>query len=180
MNFPTFDINEVKTPCYVTEQCYLKRNGEILKAVQDDTGCKILLAQKAFSMYGTYPLLKNYLAGTTASGVYEARLGYEHFGCYEGKETHVFSPAYRDSDICELVKYAEHFVFNSIRQFNLHKDKLHGKSCGIRVNPRFSTQGDHEIYDPCARNSRLGQTIESFKAEAEKYGLDLRISKVEN
>ena len=172
MNFPTFDINKVKTPCYVTEECYLKYNGEILKSVQDRTGCKILLAQKAFSMYSTYPLLKNYLAGTTASGVYEARLGYEHFGCYEGKETHVYSPAYKQSDIDELLNYAEHFVFNIIRQFNLHKEKLSGKECGIRINPRFSTQGDHEIYDPCAKNSRLGQTVESFKADAEKYGLD--------
>ncbi len=168
MNLPTFDINKVKTPCYVTEECYLKHNGEILKSVQERTDCKILLAQKAFSMYSTYPLLKNYLAGTTASGVYEAKLGYEHFG----KETHVFSPAYTKNDMDELLKYAGHFVFNSIRQFALHKDRMSGKECGIRVNPRFSTQEGHEIYDPCAKNSRLGQTLSSFEADVEKYGLD--------
>ena len=95
MNTPTFDINKVDTPCYVTEECYLRRNCEILKSVQDMTGCKILLAQKAFSMYSTYPLISGYLSGTTASGLYEARLGYEYFG----NETHVFSPAYTDSEI---------------------------------------------------------------------------------
>ncbi|MBE6880086.1 MAG: carboxynorspermidine decarboxylase [Ruminococcaceae bacterium] len=168
MNLPTFDINKVNTPCYVTEECYLKHNGEILKSVQERTGCKILLAQKAFSMYSSYPLLQNYLAGTTASGVYEARLGYEHFG----KETHVYSPAYTKKDMDELLKYAGHFVFNSIRQFVLHKDKMAGKECGIRVNPRFSTQEGHEIYDPCAKNSRLGQTLSSFEEDVEKYGLD--------
>ena len=67
MNTPTFDINKTDTPCYVTEECYLKRNCEILKSVQDMTGCKILLAQKAFSMYSTYPLISGYLSGTTAS-----------------------------------------------------------------------------------------------------------------
>ena len=168
MNYPAFDINAVKTPCYVTEECYLRKNGEILKSVQERTGCKILLAQKAFSMYDTYPLLREYLAGTTASGLYEARLGYEQFG----KETHVFSPAYTKAEINELVKYAGHFVFNSIRQYNLHKDAVKDKICGVRVNPRFSTQEGHEIYDPCAPRSRLGQTLASFKADAERYGLD--------
>lgn len=108
MNTPTFDINKTDTPCYVTEECYLRRNCEILKSVQDMTGCKILLAQKAFSMYSTYPLISGYLSGTTASGLYEARLGYEYFG----NETHVFSPAYTDKEINELTKYAGHFVFN--------------------------------------------------------------------
>ena len=144
MNTPTFDINKVDTPCYVTEECYLRRNCEILKSVQDMTGCKILLAQKAFSMYSTYPLISGYLSGTTASGLYEARLGYEYFG----NETHVFSPAYTDSEINELTKYAGHFVFNSIRQFALHRDAVKDKHCLIRVNPRFSTQEGHEIYDP--------------------------------
>lgn len=102
------------------------------------TGCKILLAQKAFSMYSTYPLISGYLSGTTASGLYEARLGYEYFG----NETHVFSPAYTDSEINELAKYAGHFVFNSIRQFALHRDAVKDKHCLIRVNPRFPRRRD--------------------------------------
>lgn len=166
MNTPTFDINKVDTPCYVTEECYLRRNCEILKNVQDMTGCKILLAQKAFSMYSTYPLISGYLSGTTASGLYEARLGYEYFG----NETHVFSPAYTDKEINELTKYAGHFVFNSIRQFALHRDAVNDKHCLIRVNPRFSTQEGHEIYDPCAPGSRLGQTLASFEEDIKRYG----------
>lgn len=169
MNTPTFDINKVDTPCYVTEECYLRRNCEILKSVQDMTGCKILLAQKAFSMYSTYPLISGYLNGTTASGLYEARLGYEYFG----NETHVFSPAYTDSEINELAKYAGHFVFNSIRQFALHRDAVKDKHCLIRVNPRFSTQEGHEIYDPCAPGSRLGQTLASFEEDIKRYGEEI-------
>ena len=169
MNTPTFDINKPDTPCYVTEECYLKRNCEILKSVQDMTGCKILLAQKAFSMYSTYPLISGYLSGTTASGLYEARLGYEYFG----NETHVFSPAYTDKEINELAKYAGHFVFNSIRQFALHRDAVKDKPCLIRVNPRFSTQEGHEIYDPCAPGSRLGQTLASFEEDIKRYGEEI-------
>ncbi len=168
MNKPTFDISSVATPCYVTEECYLKKNCEILKKVQDDTGCKILLAQKAFSMYSAYPLISGYLSGTTASGLYEARLGYEYFG----KETHVFSPAYSDSEITEIAKYAGHFVFNSVRQFAMHREAVKNKRCLIRVNPRFSTQEGHAIYDPCAKGSRLGQTLASFEEDVSKYGLD--------
>lgn len=168
MNYPLFDIHAVKTPCYVTEEKYLRKNCELLAKVQMETGCKILLAQKAFSMYSCYPLISEYLCGSTASGVYEARLGYEHFG----KETHVFSPSYTNSDIEELKKYAGHFVFNSLRQFALHRDKLSDKVCGIRINPRFSTQIGHAIYDPCAPGSRLGQTLASFKRDVQKYGLD--------
>lgn len=169
MNTPTFDINKPDTPCYVTEECYLRRNCEILKSVQDMTGCKILLAQKAFSMYSTYPLISGYLSGTTASGLYEARLGYEYFG----NETHVFSPAYTDKEINELAKYAGHFVFNSIRQFALHRDAVKDKHCLIRVNPRFSTQEGHEIYDPCAPGSRLGQTLASFEEDIKRYGEEI-------
>lgn len=168
MNYPSFDISGVKTPCYVTEESLLRKNCEILKSVQDRTGCKILLAQKAFSMYSAYPLMSEYLAGTTASGLYEARLGYEYFG----KETHVYSPAYTDAMLEELKKYAGHFVFNSVRQFAIHRDKMGGKICGVRVNPRFSTQEGHEIYDPCAPNSRLGQTLEAFREDVERYGLN--------
>ena len=95
-------IDQLQTPCYVIDEKKMRENLEILKKVQEDTGCKILLAQKAFSMYSTYPLISGYLSGTTASGLYEARLGYEYFG----NETHVFSPAYTDSEINELAKYA--------------------------------------------------------------------------
>ena len=83
-------IDQLQTPCYVIDEKKMRENLEILKKVQEDTGCKILLAQKAFSGFALYPMIGKYLAGTTASGLFEARLGYEEMG----KENHVFSPAY--------------------------------------------------------------------------------------
>lgn len=156
-----FDVSKVKTPCYVIDENLLLKNVKILEAVQDKTGCKILLAQKAFSMYLTYPLLSKYLCGTTASGLYEAKLGREEFG----GEVHVFSPAYKQSEMVELVQIADHIVFNSFRQWKKYHDtiKKSGRniSCGIRVNPEYS-EIETEIYNPCAANSRLGTTIEQF------------------
>ena len=143
------------TPSYVIDEAMLKRNGEILKGVQDRTGCKILLAQKAFSNFNTYGILGKYLAGTEASGLYEARLGAEEMP--EG-EVHVFCGAYKESEFEELLKYADHIVFNSVNQLAKfgQKAKDVGKSIGIRINPECSTQVGHEIYDPCAPGSRLG------------------------
>ena len=145
------------TPSYVIDEAMLKRNGEILKGVQDRTGCKILLAQKAFSNFNTYGILGKYLAGTEASGLYEARLGAEEMP--EG-EVHVFCGAYKESEFEELLKYADHIVFNSVNQLAKfgQKAKDVGKSIGIRINPECSTQVGHEIYDPCAPGSRLGVT----------------------
>jgi len=143
----------VNTPAYVLDESRLLHNLEILKGVQERTGCKILLAQKAFSMYAVYPLIAKYLSGTTASGLFEAKLGREEF---EG-EVHVFSPAYKYEDICEIVDVSDHIVFNSLRQLRNfgHICREAGKSVGLRINPECSTQ-DAAIYDPCAAGSRLG------------------------
>ena len=102
----------IKTPYFLVDEKLLLKNLEILKSIQNDTGCKILLAQKAFSMYYAYPLISKHLSGTTASGLYEARLGAEKFG----GETHVFSPAYRADEFEEILKYANDIVFNSVNQ----------------------------------------------------------------
>lgn len=146
-----------KTPYFLVDESRLIKNLEILKSVSDDTGCKILLAQKAFSMFRTYPLIRKYLSGTTASGLYEARLGFEEFG----GETHIFSPAYREDEFEEILKYADDIVFNSVSQVNKYgqQAKKAGKSIGLRVNPECSTQEGHAIYDPCAAGSRLGCTL---------------------
>lgn len=148
------------TPYFLVDEKKLVKNLEILKQVSDRTGCKILLAQKAFSMFYAYPLLRKYLAGTTASGLYEAKLGHENFG----GETHVFSPAYREEEFEELLQYADDVVFNSPGQVRKYakKAKLAGKSVGLRINPECSTQEGHAIYDPCASFSRLGTTLENF------------------
>ena len=150
-------IKALKTPCYVIDEKRLLHNAEVLSSVMSHTGCKILLAQKAFSNYDFYPLLSGYLAGTEASGLYEARLGKEEMP--EG-EVHVFCAAYRDDEFDELLKYADHIVFNSIHQLAKFGGlaKSHGKSIGLRINPECSTQEGHEIYDPCAPGSRLGVT----------------------
>ncbi len=150
----------VKTPCFVVDEKRLIHNLEILKGVMDRTGCKILLAQKAFSMFYAYPLIRRYLCGTTASGLYEARLGHEYFG----KETHVYSPAYREDEFDELLTYVDDIVFNSPSQVDKFgkKAKDCGKSIGLRLNPLCSTQEGHAIYDPCAPGSRLGTTLENF------------------
>lgn len=156
-------FGELPTPCYILDDAMLLRNGEILAGVAERTGCKILLAQKAFSNYSLYPVLAPYLAGTEASGLYEARLGREEM---PGKEVHVFCGAYRADEFEELLEYADHIVFNSPRQLErfgpLARDA--GKSIGLRINPECSTQEGHAIYDPCAPGSRLGTTRTQWDA----------------
>ena len=156
-------FSELPTPCYVVDEKSIIKNLEILKGVIERTGCKILLAQKAFSMYALYPLIGQYIDGTTASGIFEAKLGAEEMG----KENHIFSPAYRDEDIDEIISLCDHIVFNSFAQLSRfgNKVKKAGKSIGLRINPECSTQEGHEIYDPCAPLSRLGITINNFKSD---------------
>ena len=204
------EIKELKTPVYLVDEKRIEDNLRILKGVEERTGCHILLAQKAFSMFRIYPLIRKYISGATASGLFEARLAHEEMG----GENHVFSPAFTHEEMVELCEICDHISFNSLRQLELHrpvwegaklspdsemdfkedpgmkagKDVLsHGDSCegsgedsvrnfkdnsgvtsethcekqhrvsvGLRINPEFSTQEGHEIYDPCAPGSRLG------------------------
>ena len=152
-----------RTPYFLVDEERLLHNLEILREVKEHSGCRILLAQKAFSMYSCYPLLAEFLDGSAPSGLYEARLGREEFG----KETHVFSPAYREDEFDEILSYADHVVFNSPSQVQRYgrKAKQAGKSIGLRINPECSTQEGHAIYDPCAPGSRLGTTLENFREE---------------
>lgn len=155
-------LHEVSTPAYVVDEKALLHNLEILKGVQDRTGCSILLAQKAFSMYACYPLIAKYLKGVAASGLFEARLAHEEF---QG-ENHVFNPAFQDKEFAELLQYCDHFVFNSTAQWKKFKARALAahKECGLRINPEHSTQ-DHAIYDPCSPLSRLGARISEIKPE---------------
>lgn len=154
---------KVPTPAYILDEAQLKRNGEILAGVAQRTGAKMLLAQKAFSNFNLYPVLAPCMAGTEASGLYEARLGAEEM---PGKEVHVFCAAYRQQDFEALLQYADHIVFNSPRQLEKYGclAKAAGKSVGLRINPEHSTQEGHEIYDPCAPGSRLGATRAQWDA----------------
>ena len=163
---------KLPTPAYVVSEAQLAKNGQLLAQVMERTGCKILLAQKAFSNYDFYPLLGKYVAGTEASGLYEARLGWEEMP--EG-EVHVFCGAYSDQDFGELLSYADHIVFNSIHQLAKFGPaaKDAGKSLGLRVNPECSTQEGHAIYDPCAPGGRLGVTRAVWDKEMTDDLLDL-------
>lgn len=158
-------LYSVKTPCYVIDEKKLISNLECLKYVKDNAGCHILLAQKAFSMYSLYPLIGKYLSGTAASGLYEARLGKEEM---ENGQVHVFSPAYKNEDIKELVKYADHIIFNSFNQWEKFKEEVKSSgreiSCGLRINPGYS-EVQTEIYNPCSEKSRLGIRYEEMEGK---------------
>jgi carboxynorspermidine decarboxylase len=143
------------TPCYIIDKGLLKKNLEVLKSVQETSGAKIILALKGFSMFSTFPLIGEYLAGTAASSLDEARLGREEFG----GEVHVCAPAYRDDEFEELLKYADHIVFNSVTQWRKFREKALSSpkkiECGLRINPEHS-EVKVALYDPCAPGSRLG------------------------
>ena len=149
------------SPRYVIDESALKRNLEILKGVSDRTGAKILLAQKAYSCAATYPLCAKYLAGTTASSLFEARHGHDFFG----GETHVFAPAFAEEEMDEILGIVDHIVFNSPRQVALFgaRARERGVSVGLRVNPEVSV-ATTPAYDPCRPSSRLGTTRAAFNA----------------
>ena len=152
---------QLHTPYFLVDEAAVEeKSGASAGRCSSEAGCKILLAQKAFSMFACYPLISRYLAGTTASGLYEARLGREEFP----GEVHVFSPAYREEEFQALLGLADHFVFNSPSQLRKYaqRAKEAGKQVGLRVNPECSTQEGHAIYDPCAPGSRLGTTLANF------------------
>jgi len=157
-----FDVNQVATPYYIVDEKLLQKNLERLRDIAERAGCHVLLAQKCFSMFYLYPLMGKYLDGTTASGLFEARLGHE----FMGKENHIFSPAYLEKEFDEILNICDHIVFNSFSQWNKYRTKAlqSGKEFGIRINPECSTQ-DHPMYDPCSPGSRMGVTISNFKPE---------------
>lgn len=160
-------LYEIPTPSYVIDEGKLTKNLEILADIEARTGCKILLAQKCFSAFCEYPLIRKYISGATASGLFEARLGAEEMG----GENHVFSPAYRRDDVPELARICDHIIFNSFSQIEKYaktaKKSNNSISLGLRINPECSTQEEHAIYDPCASGSRLGVTISNFEKALE-------------
>ncbi len=150
------------TPCYVIDEEVLTHNLEILHHVEEETGCHILLAQKAFSAYHVYPLMAQYLSGTTASGLFEAKLAREEMG---NRQVHVYSPAYKDEDFDQLLEICDHIVFNSFAQWKHFRPKAlaHPEvSFGLRINPEYS-EIETDIYNPCFEGSRLGITLEHFE-----------------
>jgi carboxynorspermidine decarboxylase len=160
---PSLPAN-IKTPVYVLDEAALKRNLATAARIKKEAGCKILLATKAFALPAAFPLMRETLDGTTASGEYEARLGHEEFG----KEVHVYSPAYFPGEVERLTKIAKHIYFNSpdqIRHYLPILKKAPGTKIGLRINPGYSqaTLGG-PLYDPCAPNSRFGATRDTLEA----------------
>ena len=158
------NILSLPTPCYVIDEKSLIHNLEILQHVEQETGCHVLLAQKAFSAYHTYPLISQYISGTTASGLFEARLAYEEM---PDKQIHVYSPAYSDKDFDELMNICDHIIFNSFSQWKHFKQKAlqHPEiEFGLRINPEYS-EIETDIYNPCFTNSRLGITLANFEED---------------
>jgi carboxynorspermidine decarboxylase len=149
------DFTQIPSPCYVLEENLLRNNLEKLKYVQEQAGIEIICALKGFSMYSTFPLVKQYLAGSTASSLHEARLGFEEMG----SKAHVYSPAYLEAEWEQLTGYSSHISFNSINQLNQFGDRARGKgiSCGLRINPQYA-EVETDMYNPCIAGSRLGVT----------------------
>lgn len=148
----------VSTPTFVLDMARLRANLETAKHIREQAGCKILLATKAFALPAVFPMMRDYLDGTTASGEHEARLGAETFG----KEVHVYSPAYAPGEVERLAKVAQHIYFNSAAQLAEYGEtaRAAGAKIGLRVNPDYSnaTLGG-DLYDPCAPMSRFGEVI---------------------
>ncbi|WP_348814638.1 carboxynorspermidine decarboxylase [Halomonas sp. H10-59] len=164
------DAEELPSPCYVVDEVAVERNLAILAEVAEASGAKVLSALKAFSMWHFAPMVSRYLSGTCASGLHEAQLGREHYG----GEVHVFGAAYSDADLAEILKIADHVVFNSSAQWRraqpLVREALArrpGLRFGLRINPEHS-EGDVPIYDPCAPGSRLGIPL----SELDEQSLD--------
>src|SRR4051812_18479801 len=153
------DVTELETPCFVTDLGALEANLEILADVQQRAGCTILLALKGFAQWSTFPLVKRYLAGATASSVAEARLAREELG----GEVHAYAPAYSEGEMRELVTLADHIVLNSPAQWRTHRPMIERAaksrpiSCGLRVNHEHQ-EVEVALYDPAGPCSRLGTT----------------------
>lgn len=165
------DIDKLPSPCYIVDERLLKKNLEVLDYVQKESGANIILATKAFSMFSTFPLIGKYLKGVTSSSLFEARLGYEEMG----KQVHIFSPAYRQDEFEDIMKYSDHIIFNSFNQWKLYKDRVKNYKdkkiqCGIRINPEYS-EIETDIYNPCFENSRMGVTLKNFE-ENDLDGID--------
>lgn len=166
-DFSRLPLADLPTPCFVVDEVAVEKNLKVLHDVQQKSGAKILHALKAFSMFSLAPLTSRYLSGTCSSGINEALLAKEF---YEG-EIHVFSPAYTEEELKQLLDFAHHIVFNSCGQLlrfadlcKQAKNKRPELHFGLRINPEHS-EGEHAIYDPCAPKSRLGTT----KAQLENY-----------
>ena len=155
----SIDFNKIPTPCYVIDELLLRNNLELIKKVKEAAAIDVLVAFKAFSNWGVFPIFKEYGFGASASSINEARLAFEELGV----KAHTYSPAFGDNQIADILKYSSHISFNSLNQFRKYFDIAsdRGVSIGLRVNPEFS-DAPHDIYNPCKPGSRFGITAEQL------------------
>ncbi|MEX0329223.1 MAG: carboxynorspermidine decarboxylase [Ruegeria sp.] len=161
--FRKFDLARVPSPCFVVDEKAVERNLRILADVGTQSGAHVLSALKAFSMFSLAPLVRQYLGGTCASGIYEARLGREEYG----GEVATFCAGYKDADIDKILSLSDHIIFNSPRQKDrfLTKAQAAKVQVGLRINPEHS-EGEIPKYDPCAPCSRLGTPVSQLSETA--------------
>lgn len=165
--FSAFDPQRVPSPCYVVDEVAVENNLKVLNRVQSQSGAKVLLALKAFSMFSLAPLISRYLSGCCASGLHEAKLAHEEFG----GEVHTFSAAYTERDLPEILSISKHVIFNSFQQWQRFQPLIKKAQTdrpelefGLRINPLHS-EGAEPIYDPCAPGSRLGIPFSAFAGQ---------------
>lgn len=156
---PGIDLSVIPSPCYVIEEKLLINNLEKLKYVAEQSGAKVLCALKGFAMWSTFPIVRKYLSGATASSLHEARLCYEEMG----SKAHLCAPLYFEHEIEEICSISSHITFNSINQYQKYKDTAlkHGLEIAIRINPEYS-EVETDLYNPCVPGSRLGMTSNHF------------------
>ena len=169
-SFSKLNIKDVKTPCFIVDKKLITDNLKILDFVQKKADCKILLALKAYAMYSTFPMIKKYLSGVCAGSLYEARLGKEEFG----KEVHTYSPAFKEEEFSEILRYSDYIIFNSFSQYEKYASCIKSSEkkvkIGIRTNPEKSVAGAlFVVYDPCAKYSGLGVISRNFKTTTKIY-----------
>jgi carboxynorspermidine decarboxylase len=161
------DIQAIKTPAYVLDEKLLIQNLELMKHVQNEAGVQIIVAFKGFAMWSSFPIVKQYLAGATASSENEARLCWEEMGCL----AHTYAPVYAPDEFRNLLKYSSHITFNSLSQYEKYANRVAKSqfkvSCGLRVNPEYSDVAT-DLYNPCAPGSRLGVLHEQLNGELPK------------
>ena len=156
------DISKVPSPCFVVEEDLLRRNLAIIADVKQRAGVDIILAFKAYALWKTFPIIREYVGYTTASSVAEAQLAFEEMG----SPAHTYAPAYSDEEFPTIMQYSSHITFNSISQFERFYPQIQtsGKNieCGLRVNPEFSLI-ETDLYNPSAPGSRLGVIAEKLE-----------------
>ncbi len=155
------DYTKIPSPAFVLDEKLLRKNLELIDRVQKEAGIEIILAFKGFAMWSTFPMVRKYLKGATASSLFEARLCFEEMQCL----AHTYAPVYPEQAFDELLQYSSHLVFNSVGQYEKYAERVqkadHKISCGLRVNPEYSDVAT-DLYNPSAPGSRLGIGSKEF------------------